>query len=61
MPTPHPGNYIFSDDGTVAVIDFGCVKEITEDFYTEVIFEFMIIILPLIHRNSRSGCMTCHF
>ncbi len=29
----HPGNYIFSADGTVAVIDFGCVKEISEDFY----------------------------
>ena len=29
----HPGNYIFSHDGTVAVIDFGCVKEIPFDFY----------------------------
>lgn len=29
----HPGNYIFSEDGTVAVIDFGCVKEIPLDFY----------------------------
>ncbi|MCK5210757.1 MAG: AarF/ABC1/UbiB kinase family protein [Cyclobacteriaceae bacterium] len=29
----HPGNYIFSQEGTVAVIDFGCVKEIPLDFY----------------------------
>ncbi|NJN24801.1 MAG: AarF/ABC1/UbiB kinase family protein [Cyclobacteriaceae bacterium] len=29
----HPGNYIFRADGTVAIIDFGCVKEIPEDFY----------------------------
>ena len=29
----HPGNYIFSKDGTIAVIDFGCVKEIPMEFY----------------------------
>ena len=27
---PHPGNYLFHDDGTVTFIDFGCVKELTE-------------------------------
>ena len=30
---PHPGNFLIQDDGTVGVIDFGCVKEIPEDFY----------------------------
>ncbi|MFT7233415.1 MAG: putative unusual protein kinase regulating ubiquinone biosynthesis (AarF/ABC1/UbiB family) [Cyclobacteriaceae bacterium] len=30
---PHPGNFIMQDDGTLSVIDFGCVKEIPEDFY----------------------------
>lgn len=30
---PHPGNFIMRDDGTLGVIDFGCVKEIPEDFY----------------------------
>lgn len=29
----HPGNYLFQEDGTVGIIDFGCVKEIPEDFY----------------------------
>ncbi len=29
----HPGNYIFHEDGTIAIIDFGCVKEIPDDFY----------------------------
>lgn len=29
----HPGNYLFHDDGTVGIIDFGCVKVIPEDFY----------------------------
>jgi predicted unusual protein kinase regulating ubiquinone biosynthesis (AarF/ABC1/UbiB family) len=25
---PHPGNYIFREDGTVAFLDYGCVQEI---------------------------------
>lgn len=29
----HPGNYIFSPDGSLTIIDFGCVKEIPLDFY----------------------------
>ncbi len=31
---PHPGNFLISKDGELQVIDFGCVKEIPEDFYT---------------------------
>ncbi|KAA3436809.1 ABC1 kinase family protein [Rufibacter hautae] len=30
---PHPGNFIVQDGVTLGVIDFGCVKEIPEDFY----------------------------
>ncbi len=30
---PHPGNFIFQQDGTVGVIDFGCIKEIPTDYY----------------------------
>lgn len=30
---PHPGNFLIRADGTVGVIDFGCVKEIPEWFY----------------------------
>ncbi len=30
---PHPGNFLFDKDGNVGVIDFGCVKEVPEDFY----------------------------
>ena len=29
----HPGNYLFHADGTVGIIDFGCVKIIPKDFY----------------------------
>jgi predicted unusual protein kinase regulating ubiquinone biosynthesis (AarF/ABC1/UbiB family) len=30
---PHPGNFLMRDDGTVGIFDFGCIKEIPEDFY----------------------------
>ena len=30
---PHPGNFIITNDNALGIIDFGCVKEITEDFY----------------------------
>lgn len=26
---PHPGNYLFRSDGTVVLLDFGCIKEVT--------------------------------
>jgi len=28
---PHPGNYMFHDDGTVTFLDFGCVKRLTPE------------------------------
>ena len=30
---PHPGNFLMQSTGKLGVIDFGCVKEIPEDFY----------------------------
>lgn len=30
---PHPGNFLISENGTLGVIDFGCVKHLEEDFY----------------------------
>ena len=30
---PHPGNFLFRPDGTLGILDFGCVKEIPESFY----------------------------
>lgn len=30
---PHPGNFLMRSDGTLGIIDFGCVKEIPEAFY----------------------------
>lgn len=30
---PHPGNFLMRADGTIGIFDFGCIKEIPEDFY----------------------------
>ena len=30
---PHPGNFLVSDDNRLIILDFGCMKEVPEDFY----------------------------
>ncbi|MDX5320317.1 MAG: AarF/ABC1/UbiB kinase family protein, partial [Bacteroidota bacterium] len=45
---PHPGNFLFQQDGKVGVIDFGCVKEIPDDFY----FDYFALILPGIQHQE---------
>lgn len=30
---PHPGNFLVSEKGTLIAIDFGCIKEIPDEFY----------------------------
>lgn len=32
---PHPGNFLIQPEGTIGLIDFGCVKRIPEDFYRQ--------------------------
>ena len=32
---PHPGNFIITEDNLLGIIDFGCVKEIPDDYYRE--------------------------
>jgi len=32
---PHPGNFLFTPDGRLGIIDFGCVKVIPEDYYQQ--------------------------
>lgn len=44
---PHPGNFIMRTDGTLGVIDFGCVKEIPDDFY----FNYFALLVPEIMRD----------
>jgi predicted unusual protein kinase regulating ubiquinone biosynthesis (AarF/ABC1/UbiB family) len=33
---PHPGNYVFHDDGSVSFLDFGCVKRLRREQVTMV-------------------------
>lgn len=30
---PHPGNFLIDTDGSLIAIDFGCIKQVPEDFY----------------------------
>jgi predicted unusual protein kinase regulating ubiquinone biosynthesis (AarF/ABC1/UbiB family) len=30
---PHPGNFLITEDEKLGVIDFGCIKELPDDFY----------------------------
>ena len=30
---PHPGNFLVSEDHTLIAIDFGCIKEVPDEFY----------------------------
>lgn len=39
---PHPGNFLMKENGTLGVIDFGCVKEIPEDFY----YNYFALLIP---------------
>jgi predicted unusual protein kinase regulating ubiquinone biosynthesis (AarF/ABC1/UbiB family) len=41
---PHPGNFLVTPEGDLAVLDFGCVKEIPDDFYRDY-FQFMDVKL----------------
>ena len=46
---PHPGNFIVSDEGTLGVIDFGCVKVIPEQFYEPY---FSLIRKDLLYKEE---------
>ena len=45
---PHPGNFLITPDEKLAVIDFGCIKELPEDFYTP----FFGLIFPELMSNK---------
>lgn len=30
---PHPGNFLVSEEGSLIAIDFGCIKEVPDEFY----------------------------
>ncbi len=40
---PHPGNFLITNKNELGVIDFGCVKELPEDFYRDYFLLFEAI------------------
>lgn len=51
----HPGNFLFLPGGKVAVLDFGCVKEIPEEFYQS----YLALIQPGILENDAAFEAAC--
>ena len=47
---PHPGNFLMDENGVLGVIDFGCVKEIPEDFY----YNYFALLVPEIMKDQQS-------
>jgi len=47
---PHPGNFLMREDGTVGVFDFGCIKEIPEDFYVNY---FLLVDKGILKDETR--------
>jgi predicted unusual protein kinase regulating ubiquinone biosynthesis (AarF/ABC1/UbiB family) len=47
---PHPGNFLMREDGTVGVFDFGCIKEIPEDFYVNY---FLLVDKEVLKDEAR--------
>jgi predicted unusual protein kinase regulating ubiquinone biosynthesis (AarF/ABC1/UbiB family) len=47
---PHPGNFLITPDEKLAVIDFGCIKEMPDDFYVP----FFGLVLPQ-HNQDKAA------
>jgi predicted unusual protein kinase regulating ubiquinone biosynthesis (AarF/ABC1/UbiB family) len=45
---PHPGNYLFRRDGSVAFLDFGCVKR----FDADQVAQMQDIVRAVVHQNA---------
>ena len=44
---PHPGNFLMRLDGTLGIIDFGCIKVIPTDFYAN----YFALINPYVQQD----------
>lgn len=52
----HPGNYLFRESGELGVLDFGCVKDLPEDFYQA----FIQILNPEVLNNDELFMKACY-
>ncbi len=51
---PHPGNFLFTHEGKVGVIDFGCIKEIPQEYYDN----YFIVINPYLLKDEATLLQT---
>ena len=52
---PNPGNYLFHDDGSVSLIDFGCVKQLSDTFV-----DTLPRLLNAFARNDADGVFAAY-
>ncbi len=45
----HPGNYLFTAEGTLGVIDFGCIKEVPESFY----YDYYALVTKALNTDKK--------
>jgi len=45
---PHPGNFLMNENGTVGIIDFGCIKVIPEKFYEP----YFLMVNPYVREDE---------
>jgi len=48
---PHPGNFMITNDEKLGVIDFGCIKELPDDFYVPF---FSLISTDVINDKAKT-------
>lgn len=51
---PHPGNFLLTQEGKVGVIDFGCIKEIPQEYYDN----YFIVINPFLLKDEETLLQT---
>lgn len=48
---PHPGNFLITPEGKLGIIDFGCIKEMPDDFYYPF---FLLTSTDMLKDKSRT-------
>ena len=43
---PHPGNFLFTPDGRVGVLDFGCTRSLSQDFRAQIAQAWSALLRP---------------
>jgi predicted unusual protein kinase regulating ubiquinone biosynthesis (AarF/ABC1/UbiB family) len=57
---PHPGNFVFAPDGTVGVLDFGCTRDLSKAFRTQVSQAWAALLLPDSHPQRHAQVLRAY-